>query len=119
MQLALTLVFVETKRGADTLEYRLSMNGFPAGAIHGDKVQMVDYLLSIIGFFNNVITSIMCSFLMLFLFSLLQIAINYLWLSTRVYIQSFLPYLLNSQFHLRIYGIISWEILFCRITRFS
>ncbi|CAL5365230.1 unnamed protein product [Camellia sinensis] len=37
---ALTLVFVETKRGADALERWLSMNGFPATAIHGDKVQM-------------------------------------------------------------------------------
>ncbi|KAK3210869.1 hypothetical protein Dsin_015575 [Dipteronia sinensis] len=36
---ALTLVFVETKRGADALEHSLSMNGFPAIAIHGDKVQ--------------------------------------------------------------------------------
>ncbi|KAJ9140961.1 hypothetical protein P3X46_031550 [Hevea brasiliensis] len=36
----LTLIFVETKRGADALEYWLSMNGFPAIAIHGDKVQM-------------------------------------------------------------------------------
>ncbi|XP_043701871.1 DEAD-box ATP-dependent RNA helicase 37-like [Telopea speciosissima] len=37
---ALTLVFVETKRGADALENWLSKNGFPATAIHGDKVQM-------------------------------------------------------------------------------
>ncbi|KAG5564525.1 hypothetical protein RHGRI_000644 [Rhododendron griersonianum] len=37
---ALTLVFVETKRGADALEHWLCMNGFPAAAIHGDKVQM-------------------------------------------------------------------------------
>ncbi|KAF6154220.1 hypothetical protein GIB67_001116 [Kingdonia uniflora] len=37
---ALTLVFVETKRGADSLEHFLCMNGFPATAIHGDKVQM-------------------------------------------------------------------------------
>ncbi|XP_061345286.1 DEAD-box ATP-dependent RNA helicase 52B-like [Gastrolobium bilobum] len=37
---ALTLVFVETKRGADALENWLSINGFPAIAIHGDKVQM-------------------------------------------------------------------------------
>ncbi|WCJ29670.1 ATP-dependent RNA helicase DED1 [Euphorbia peplus] len=35
----LTLVFVETKRGADALESWLSMNGFPAIAIHGDKMQ--------------------------------------------------------------------------------
>ncbi|KAK9149671.1 hypothetical protein Scep_008428 [Stephania cephalantha] len=39
-KLALTLVFVETKRGADALEHWLSVNGFPATAIHGDKVQM-------------------------------------------------------------------------------
>ncbi|KAK4604366.1 hypothetical protein RGQ29_012749 [Quercus rubra] len=37
---ALTLIFVETKRGADALEHWLSLNGFPAIAIHGDKVQM-------------------------------------------------------------------------------
>eukprot|EP00252_Welwitschia_mirabilis_P024190 TRINITY_DN7078_c0_g1_i1.p1 TRINITY_DN7078_c0_g1~~TRINITY_DN7078_c0_g1_i1.p1 ORF type:complete len:596 (-),score=92.63 TRINITY_DN7078_c0_g1_i1:308-2095(-) len=35
----LTLVFVETKRGADSLEYWLSSNGFPAISIHGDKSQ--------------------------------------------------------------------------------
>ncbi|KDP20166.1 hypothetical protein JCGZ_00021 [Jatropha curcas] len=38
---ALTLVFVETKRGADALEHWLSRSGFPAIAIHGDKVQVV------------------------------------------------------------------------------
>ncbi|MBA0827405.1 hypothetical protein Goarm_012188 [Gossypium armourianum] len=37
---ALTLVFVETKRGANELEHWLSRNGFPAIAMHGDKVQM-------------------------------------------------------------------------------
>ncbi|CAM8940117.1 unnamed protein product [Rhodiola kirilowii] len=37
---SLTLVFVETKRGADSLESWLTGNGFPATAIHGDKVQM-------------------------------------------------------------------------------
>ncbi|KAI9125541.1 hypothetical protein K1719_002959 [Acacia pycnantha] len=37
---ALTLVFVETKRGADALENWLSREGFPAIAIHGDKVQV-------------------------------------------------------------------------------
>ncbi|GAV68332.1 DEAD domain-containing protein/Helicase_C domain-containing protein [Cephalotus follicularis] len=37
---ALTVVFVETKKGADILEHWLSMHGFPAIAIHGDKVQM-------------------------------------------------------------------------------
>ncbi|GFY99773.1 P-loop containing nucleoside triphosphate hydrolases superfamily protein [Actinidia rufa] len=37
---ALTLVFVETKKGVDALEHWLCMNGFPATAIHGDKVQM-------------------------------------------------------------------------------
>lgn len=39
-KLALTLVFVETKRGADALEHWLCRNGYPATAIHGDKVQM-------------------------------------------------------------------------------
>ncbi|KAL8255557.1 hypothetical protein R6Q59_030624 [Mikania micrantha] len=36
---ALTLVFVETKKGADALEYWLCMNGFPATTIHGDRTQ--------------------------------------------------------------------------------
>jgi len=35
----LTLVFVETKRMADTLEYRLSDQGLPATSIHGDRTQ--------------------------------------------------------------------------------
>ncbi|KAF0894843.1 hypothetical protein E2562_003727 [Oryza meyeriana var. granulata] len=35
----LTLVFVETKRGADSLENWLCMNGFPATSIHGDRNQ--------------------------------------------------------------------------------
>ncbi|RID54487.1 hypothetical protein BRARA_G01805 [Brassica rapa] len=36
---ALTLVFVETKKGADSLENWLCMNGFPATTIHGDRSQ--------------------------------------------------------------------------------
>ncbi|KAL1320011.1 hypothetical protein HN51_064771 [Arachis hypogaea] len=36
---ALTLVFVETKKGADALEHWLCMNGFPATTIHGDRTQ--------------------------------------------------------------------------------
>nr|XP_043625043.1 DEAD-box ATP-dependent RNA helicase 52-like [Erigeron canadensis] len=36
---ALNLIFVETKRGADSLERWLGKMGFPAIAIHGDKVQ--------------------------------------------------------------------------------
>ncbi|KAG5628481.1 hypothetical protein H5410_000198 [Solanum commersonii] len=36
---SLTLVFVETKKGADALEHWLCMNGFPATAIHGDRTQ--------------------------------------------------------------------------------
>ena len=35
----LTLVFVETKRGADQLEDWLSRQGFPATSIHGDRTQ--------------------------------------------------------------------------------
>ncbi|XP_024960912.1 DEAD-box ATP-dependent RNA helicase 11-like [Cynara cardunculus var. scolymus] len=35
----LTLVFVETKKGADSLEYWLYSNGFPATTIHGDRSQ--------------------------------------------------------------------------------
>ncbi|XP_047325813.1 DEAD-box ATP-dependent RNA helicase 37-like [Impatiens glandulifera] len=36
---ALTLVFVETKKGANALEYWLGSNGFPATSIHGDRSQ--------------------------------------------------------------------------------
>ncbi|EEF35307.1 dead box ATP-dependent RNA helicase, putative [Ricinus communis] len=36
---ALTLVFVETKKGADSLEHWLYVNGFPATSIHGDRSQ--------------------------------------------------------------------------------
>ncbi|PON46605.1 DEAD-box ATP-dependent RNA helicase [Parasponia andersonii] len=36
---ALTLVFVETKKGADALEYWLTSSGFPATSIHGDRSQ--------------------------------------------------------------------------------
>ncbi|GJN24850.1 hypothetical protein PR202_gb12618 [Eleusine coracana subsp. coracana] len=36
---SLTLVFVETKRGADALEDWLYRNGFPATSIHGDRSQ--------------------------------------------------------------------------------
>ena len=36
----LTLVFVETKRGADALEDFLAGNGFPATSIHGDRTQL-------------------------------------------------------------------------------
>ncbi|MED6174335.1 DEAD-box ATP-dependent RNA helicase 37 [Stylosanthes scabra] len=35
----LTLVFVETKKGADALEHCLCVNGFPATSIHGDRTQ--------------------------------------------------------------------------------
>ncbi|CAD6339087.1 unnamed protein product [Miscanthus lutarioriparius] len=35
----LTLVFVETKREADSLQYFLQSKGFPATAIHGDRTQ--------------------------------------------------------------------------------
>ncbi|KAM0887601.1 hypothetical protein ACQ4PT_028912 [Festuca glaucescens] len=38
----LTLVFVETKRGADALENWLYTNGFPATSIHGDHTQQVE-----------------------------------------------------------------------------
>ncbi|XP_051199959.1 DEAD-box ATP-dependent RNA helicase 52A isoform X2 [Lolium perenne] len=38
-QQPLTLVFVETKRDADSLRYWLYNKGFPATAIHGDRTQ--------------------------------------------------------------------------------
>ncbi|KAL6133802.1 hypothetical protein ACLB2K_066035 [Fragaria x ananassa] len=41
---ALTLVFVETKKGADALEHWLCVNGFPATTIHGDRTQQVSWL---------------------------------------------------------------------------
>jgi len=34
-----TIVFVETKRGCDTLTRSIRMDGYPANAIHGDKSQ--------------------------------------------------------------------------------
>ncbi|KAE8681848.1 DEAD-box ATP-dependent RNA helicase 37 [Hibiscus syriacus] len=36
---ALTLVFMETKKGADSLEHWLCINGFPSTTIHGDRSQ--------------------------------------------------------------------------------
>ena len=45
LQQMLTLVFVETKRGADSLESWLCMNGFPATSIHGDRNQQVCFCL--------------------------------------------------------------------------
>ncbi|KAH6757910.1 P-loop containing nucleoside triphosphate hydrolases superfamily protein [Perilla frutescens var. hirtella] len=39
IQQALTLVFVETKKGADSLEHWLCLNSFPATTIHGDRTQ--------------------------------------------------------------------------------
>ena len=39
IQDGLILVFVETKRNADKLEYELSSAGFPATSIHGDRTQ--------------------------------------------------------------------------------
>lgn len=36
---ALTLVFVETKKGADLLEEYLCKVGYPATSIHGDRSQ--------------------------------------------------------------------------------
>nr|AGI37446.1 PL10 [Pristina longiseta] len=36
---SLTLVFVETKKGADALEYFLYKEGYPSNSIHGDRTQ--------------------------------------------------------------------------------
>lgn len=44
LQQSLTLVFVETKKGADALEHWLCINGFPATTIHGDRTQQVSWL---------------------------------------------------------------------------
>ena len=38
-QAELTLVFVETKRGADSLDEFLYRAGFPVTSIHGDRTQ--------------------------------------------------------------------------------
>lgn len=46
MQQSLTLVFVETKKGADSLENWLCSNGFPATSIHGDRSQQVLFCTS-------------------------------------------------------------------------
>lgn len=35
----LVLIFTETKRNADNLEYQLTDQGYPASSIHGDKTQ--------------------------------------------------------------------------------
>ena len=55
MAQGLTLVFVETKRGADALEDYLVRNNFPATSIHGDRSQqereMVSSLLIKVCFF--------------------------------------------------------------------
>lgn len=45
LQQGLTLVFVETKKGADALEHCLCVNGFPAASIHGDRTQQVSVFL--------------------------------------------------------------------------
>jgi ATP-dependent RNA helicase DDX3X len=42
-QHSLTLVFVETKKGADALEDWLCRMGFPATTIHGDRSQSVQF----------------------------------------------------------------------------
>ena len=44
LQQQLTLVFVETKKGADALEHWLTINGFPATSIHGDRTQQVRFV---------------------------------------------------------------------------
>ncbi|GFY98985.1 P-loop containing nucleoside triphosphate hydrolases superfamily protein [Actinidia rufa] len=46
---ALTLVFVETKKGADSLEHWLCINGFPATTIHGDRTQQAALHGGVIG----------------------------------------------------------------------
>ena len=38
-QASRTLVFVETKRGADSLDEFLHREGFPVTSIHGDRTQ--------------------------------------------------------------------------------
>ena len=37
---SLTLIFVETKKGADSLEYFLDVQGFPVNSIPGDRTQI-------------------------------------------------------------------------------
>ncbi len=45
----LTLVFVETKRGADELERILTRNNLPATSIHGDRSQEQREMVSTLG----------------------------------------------------------------------
>ena len=40
------LIFVETKRGADTLTKEMRVAGWPALAIHGDKYVLLAFLRS-------------------------------------------------------------------------
>jgi len=39
IEAGLVLIFVETKRSADQLEYTLQLEGYPASSIHGDRSQ--------------------------------------------------------------------------------
>jgi len=55
LQQALTLVFVETKKGADSLEHWLCLNGFPATTIHGDRSQQVSPFFSFVFFFFSLL----------------------------------------------------------------
>lgn len=50
-QTSLTLVFVETKKGADALEDWLCRMGFPATTIHGDRSQQACLFLTFIYLF--------------------------------------------------------------------
>ncbi|KAK9266590.1 hypothetical protein L1049_021655 [Liquidambar formosana] len=68
---ALTLVFVETKKGADSLEHWLCMNGFPATTIHGDRTQQVSWSNSEDFLFSATCSIVTCELELLedFLFS--------------------------------------------------
>lgn len=87
LQHALTIVFAETKRGVDDLEYWLSNNGFPATAIHGDKAQWVSinsyayviliplYSCSGVAFcdFENLLSLFICSLNVMIYFTFIPI----------------------------------------------
>lgn len=53
LQQALTLVFVETKKGADALEHWLCLNNFPATTIHGDRSQQVSLFYLYLFLYNS------------------------------------------------------------------
>jgi hypothetical protein len=61
LQQALTLVFVETKKGADALEHWLCLNNFPATTIQGDRTQQVCLFYAYVFLYCFFCKSVQCS----------------------------------------------------------